>query len=77
MTWLLIITMYLAPDGARDWDGPWELGPPKLLERQFGSEAECRNTAIQLIGKVHQGMLAPLRYHCVAVPSTLPEGAPR
>lgn len=62
MTWLLIITLYLAPDNAADWDGPWKFGEPKLLDCRFASEAECRASAIQLIGQIHQGMLVPIRY---------------
>lgn len=77
MTWLLIITIYLAPDNAVDWNGPWQLGEQKLLDRRFASEAECRNSAIQLIGRIHQGMLAPIRYQCVAMPASLPKGAQR
>jgi hypothetical protein len=48
-----------------------------VVEGHFGSEAECRNTAIELIGRMHQGMLAPIRYRCVEVPAGLPQGAPR
>lgn len=77
MTWLLVIAIYFAPDNAVDWDGPWKLGEQKLLDRHFASEAECRNTAIQLIGSIHQGMIAPIRYECVAMPSGLPKGAQR
>ena len=77
MTWLLIIAVYLAPDNAVDWDGPWQLGHQKLVDQQFSSEAECRNSAIQLVGRLHQGMLAPIRYQCVAVPAALPKGASR
>lgn len=77
MTWLLIIAVYLAPHNAVDWDGPWELGHQQLVERQFSSEAECRNSAIQFVGRLHQGMLAPIRYQCVALPVVLPKGASR
>lgn len=77
MKWLLIISIYAAPPDAVDWDGPWELGMTRMMEDQFASEAECRNFAIQLIGKLHEGMLAPMRYRCVAVEAGLPKGAPR
>lgn len=77
MKWLLVVIIYFAPDNAVDWDGPWRLGEAHVLERQFDSEAECRNTAIQFIAEVHQGMLAPIRYRCVAVEAGLPAGAPR
>jgi hypothetical protein len=75
--WLLVLAVYAAPPDAVDWDGPWDLGMTKLLDQQFDSEAECRNFAVQLIGRMHQGMLAPMRYRCVAVESGLPKGAPR
>lgn len=77
MKWLLVLMVYTAPPGAVDWDGPWDLGMTSTSEERFDSEAECRNEAIQVIGRVHQGMLAPVRYQCVPVEATLPEGAPR
>ena len=77
MKWLLILAVYAAPPDAVDWDGPWSLGITKLMDQQFNSEAECRNFAIQLIGKMHDGMLAPMRFRCVNVESGLPKGAPR
>lgn len=77
MVWLLVLVAYSAPDGAVNWNGPWQLGRSNLSERRYASEAECRNSAIQIIGKIHEGMLAPIRYRCVGVPSTLPEDAPR
>lgn len=77
MVWLMILTIYIAPDDAVDWDGPWKLGNTHLVEKQYGSEAECRNSAIQLIGKLREGMLAPIRFKCVAVSTELPAGAPR
>jgi hypothetical protein len=75
--WLLVLAVYAAPPDAVDWDGPWDLGMTKLLDRQFNTEAECRNFAVQLIGRMHEGMLAPMRYRCVGVESALPKGAPR
>ena len=77
MVWLLVVMFYAAPDGAVNWDGPWRFGMSKAMERTFSSEAECRNTAIQFIAKMHDGMLAPIRYRCVAVEAGLPRGAPR
>lgn len=77
MTWLLVLIVYAAPDRAVDWDGPWQYGMSKLAERQFASEAECRNNAVQMIGRIHQGMMAPIRYQCISVPTSLPKGAPR
>ena len=77
MKWLLVIAVYAAPPNAVNWDGPWELGLTKLMDQQFTSEAECRNYAVQFIGKMHQGMLAPMRYRCVPFEAGLPKGAPR
>lgn len=77
MKWLLIIAIYAAPPDAVDWDGPWELGMTKVMDDPFDSEAECRIFAIQFIGKMHEGMLAPMRYRCVPIEAGLPEGAPR
>ena len=75
--WLLVLVIYGAPPDAVDWDGPWKFGTAQVPERQFASEAECRNTAIELIGRLHQGMLAPIRFQCVEMPAELPKGAPR
>lgn len=77
MVWLLVLVIYAAPEDAVDWDGPWKLGMTKIVETQYHSEAECRNTAIELIGNLHHGMLAPIRYRCVEVPGNLPKGASR
>jgi hypothetical protein len=77
MKWLLVIAIYAAPPNAVDWDGPWTLGMTKLMDEQFDTEAACRNYAIQLIGRMHDGMLAPMRFRCVGVEAGLPEGAPR
>lgn len=77
MKWLLILVVYQAPADAVDWNGPWTYGMTHVVEEQFSSEAECRNEAVQMIGRIHQGMLAPIRYRCVGIPAELPEGAPR
>lgn len=77
MKWLLVITIYFAPPNAVDWDGPWAYGESHLMEEQYSSEAECRNTAIQFIARLHEGMLAPIRFRCVPVEAGLPQGAPR
>lgn len=75
--WILVLVIYEAPPNAVDWDGPWKAGLTKAVDRRFVSEAECRNTAIELIGKLHQGMLAPIRHRCVEMPASLPKGAQR
>lgn len=77
MKWLLVLTIYAAPPDAVDWNGPWTYGTSVLNETVFDSEAECRNEAIAMIGRLHQGMLAPIRYRCVAVQDGLPKNAPR
>lgn len=78
MKWLLIIAIYAAPPDSVNWDGPWKLGMTKMLEDEhFDSEAECRYRAIQLIGKLHQDMLAPMRFRCVSIEADLPKGASR
>lgn len=77
MKWLLIIAVYTVPANAVDWDGPWGLGLTNLMDQQFMTEAACRNFAIQFIGKMHDGMLAPMRFRCVAIEASLPKGASR
>jgi len=77
VVWLLVVAIYTAPPKAVDWDGPWKLGMSRSIDQQFHSEAECRNYAVEFIGRMHQGMLAPMRYQCIAMASTLPKGAPR
>lgn len=75
--WLLVFVIYAAPADAVDYDGPWTFGMSKLAEKQYASEAECRTDAIQFIGRLHQGMLAPVRFRCVELEATLPKGAAR
>jgi hypothetical protein len=74
--WILVMGVYAAPPNSIDWDGPWEFGMSRS-EQVFKSEAECRNSAIELIAKLHQEMLAPMRFQCVPFAATLPKGAPR
>jgi hypothetical protein len=77
MVWLMVFVMYAAPDNAVDWNGPWKFGMSRAPDQVFQSEADCRNYAIQFIGRMHQGMLAPMRFKCVAFESSLPKGAQR
>jgi len=77
MKWLLLLIIYAAPDDAVDWDGPWTLGMARVWEDQFDTEAGCRDTATQVIARLHEGMLAPIRYRCIPVEAALPEGASR
>jgi hypothetical protein len=73
MVWLLMLMVYEAPANAVDWDGPWKLGLTKVVDTKFTSEAECTTFAIRLIGKMHDGMLAPMRYRCVPADASLPK----
>jgi hypothetical protein len=75
--WLMLMVIYAAPADAVDWDGPWSVGMTQVPDRHYASEAECRNDAIQIIGRLHQSMLAPARFRCVEVDATLPKGAAR
>ena len=78
MVWFLIFHIYVAPADAINWDGPWTIDDkPLTVERYFRSQAECDDAAKKIIAKMHEGMLAPMRYNCVAIPSSLPKGAPR
>ena len=75
--WLLVFVIYAAPANAVDYDGPWRFGMAKMSEKQYASEAACRNDAIEFVGRLHQGMLAPVRYRCVEIEAALPTGASR
>lgn len=75
--WLLILAIYVAPPDAVNWKGSWDLGVAKLIEERFGTEAKCLNAAIQIKAKLNEGMLAPVRFHCVKVEARLPAGATR
>jgi len=78
MVWFLVFHIYVAPADAVDWDGPWTIDDrPLSVERYFSSQAECDAAAKKVIDEMHQGMLAPMRYNCVAIPSSLSKGAPR
>ena len=76
--WVAVFMIYAAPPDAVAWPGPWTPGM-SIAEKEsfFKSEAECRNYAIRKIGHLHEGMLAPMRFQCVAFPGGLPKGAPR
>ncbi len=77
MVWLLVFSIYVGPSDSVDWNGPWKLGVSRLAGSPFQSEVECRNFAIQFIAKMHQGILAPMRFKCLSVEASLPENAPR
>ena len=78
MVWFLVFHIYVAPAEAVDWDGPWTIDDkPLFVARYFNSKAECDAAAKKVIDKMHEGMLAPMRYNCVAVSPSLPKGATR
>lgn len=77
MVWLLVLIVYAAPDDAVNWDGPWTFGMSQTVETRYATEAACRSAAAEMIGRLHEGMRAPIRYRCVEVPAGLPKGAPR
>ena len=79
MVWFLVFHIYVAPADAVDWKGPWALDdkPAITAERYFNIQEECETVAKKFIKKMHEGMLAPMRYNCISIPSSLPEGAPR
>ncbi len=77
MVWIIVLLVYVAPPKSVDWPGPWARGMSMTGKSFFESEADCRNYAIGWIGRIHQGMLAPIRFQCVPFPASLPKGAPR
>jgi hypothetical protein len=76
--WVIVLMVYAAPPNSVDWPGPWTRGMTIVSKDSFfESEAQCRNSAIGWIGRIHQGMLAPIRFQCVPFPAGLSKGAPR
>jgi hypothetical protein len=75
--WIVLLVVYSAPPNAVNWSGPWTQGMTMAGKDFFETEADCRNYAISWIGRIHQGMLAPIRFQCVPFPASLPKGAPR
>jgi hypothetical protein len=77
MVWFLLLFVYKAPADPVDWNGPWTYGMSRMMDDPFPSEAACQSAAAKIIARLHEGMLAPMRYRCVGVPDGLPKGAPR
>jgi hypothetical protein len=75
--WVLLLGIYAAPANAINWDGPWESGMFVADEKPLKSEEECQKKAKFMISKMHNEMLAPIRFKCVAFDQSLPKGAPR
>ena len=77
MVWILVSLVYLAPATATDWKGPWKIGKPDIAAEPYKSEAECRREAVRLIDSEHRhGFHVPMRFRCIAIPASLPVGAP-
>ena len=75
--WFLLVAIYTAPADAVNWQGSWELGITRLKEQGFESEAACLSAGAELKANLNEGMLAPVRYHCIKLPSQLPAGIDR
>lgn len=77
-TWIVVLLIYTAPPHAVDWQGPWAGRIVQTSDTLYASQAECRNEAVQAIGRVHAaGLLAPIRFQCVPFQDQLPAGAGR
>ena len=50
-------------------------GPALVRDERFANEASCLNTGSQIKTKLNEGMLAPVRYHCIRVDTKLPPDA--
>ena len=77
MIWFLIISIYAAPPDAMSYDGPWVVRLTNMEAQPFRTMADCRNAAIEKIARLHEGMMAPMRYRCVPMAARLPAGARR
>ena len=77
MLWFLMVVIYSTPGNAVDWNGPWKATLGESNPGSYATEALCREAAIEQIGRVHQGMLAPIRFRCVSFDAALPVDAPR
>jgi len=75
--WIMVMVVYGGPYDSENWDGPWDFATARAAEKAFKTEADCRNSAIQLIAHMHEGMLAPMRFECVPFAANLPKGTPR
>ena len=70
--WLLLVVVYFAPPDAIDWKGSWELGLSRVMEERYETEAGCLAGGQALQDHLGEGMLAPVRIHCVRVEKSLP-----
>ena len=75
--WLLLLVVYTAPPDAVNWSGEWQLGPALVRKERFTNEAHCLNTGSQIKAKLNEGMMVPVRYHCVEVDAWLPSNSQR
>lgn len=75
--WILLLIVYASPAAQTDTNGPWGLWQVHASSQFYASQAACRNTAIRVIGRAHEGMLVPIRYRCIPAPAMLPTGSLR
>ena len=75
--WLLLIAIYVAPPDAVNWQGSWELGITRLMEQHYETEKACLSGGEELKARLNEGMLAPVRFHCIQLPGELPAGIDR
>ena len=75
--WLLLFAIYVAPPDAVDWQGPWELGMTRLMEQHYASKKDCLDAGAKVKSRLNEGMLAPVRYHCVEIAGELSSGIAR
>ena len=64
--WLLIIALYAAPQ-MQLIGKAHELSMTKLVDHHFESEAECLVHGLDIKSKLNEGMLAPVRFHCISI----------
>lgn len=70
--WVSILLVYAAPDNAVNWHGPWTRGMTFAGKNFYPTEAECKNDTDGWIGRLHEGMKAPVLYRCVPFQESLP-----
>ena len=69
--WILVILIYFAPSDAVDWQGSYELGIAETHKEHFTSERSCLDKGEAMKTVFNEGALAPFRYQCLAVPSSM------
>lgn len=74
---VMVLWVYAAPNRSVNWDGPWNFGMSRTMETTYRDEASCRNSAVTFMAKMHEGLLAPMRFRCIPIQGSLPVGAPQ